>query len=70
MIMNENTKERLIRVLNIAIWVALIFSIVFFAISLRSPDAFFYVMIALGFWIVVIGLRLLRQKLQGKKLRL
>ena len=68
--MEEKSKVRLAGILNIIIWIALVISVATFLISLRSENSLEYVLIALGFWVVVIGLRFWRQKLLGKKFRL
>lgn len=68
--MNENAKNRLIRIISIASWIALAISLVTFIISLRSRYSLQYVLAAIVFWIIVIGLKFWKQKLQGKKFRL
>lgn len=68
--MDEKNKVRLAKILNVIIWIALIISVSTFLISLRSENSLQYVLVALGFWLVVIALRFWRQKLLGKKFRL
>ena len=68
--MEEKNKVRLAKILNIISWVALSISIITFLISLRSENSLQYVLVALGFWVVVLAIKFWRQKLLGKKIRL
>jgi len=68
--MEEKNKVRLAKILNIINWVALSISIITFLISLRSENSLQYVLVALGFWIIVLATKFWRQKLLGKKIRL
>lgn len=68
--MEEKNKVRLAGILHIVSWVALAISIITFLISLRSENSLNYVLVALGFWVVVIAIKFWRQKLLGKKFRL
>jgi hypothetical protein len=65
--MNERIKWRMIKVLNISVWVVLVLSILAFYISLRTPYySLEYSLIALGLWALVFGMNYWLRKLKNK----